>query len=262
MNNRQINAREITLKNIWEIFLKNWIVIVVAAVLAAVIPFAVIQLTYTPQYNSTATLYVLKQSDNSTGNADPTVSDFSLALNVINDCSYLIKDRVTLDKVIEQLSYEIEPDVLKDRITVTNPTGTRILEVSVKADTPELAKETVDILCSVGTETIADAMGFSQVNPSREGVLEEEPSNKMPAFMYVLFALVAAVMAYAVFLIIYIFDDRLSTAEDIRNQLGLTVLGEIPDVNSKKRGFYGYQNKLQPDKNDTSGMGSMKGQKQ
>ena len=47
---------------------------------------------------------------------------------------------------------------------MSNPEDTRILEVTVKADSPKMAKAIVDRICTIGAARIEDAMGFQQVN--------------------------------------------------------------------------------------------------
>ena len=125
-------------------------------------------------------------------------------------------------------------------ISTSNPENTRILEVTVEADSPELAKRIVDRLCEIGQDKIAEAMGFQQVNLFEYGTISDEPSNRMGIFTYALIGLVGAIAAYLVFLIMFVADDSLRTEDDIMQSLGLTVLAEIPDANGGKKGKYGH----------------------
>ena len=88
-------------------------------------------MTFVPQYASTATLYILRQADGAT--ASDASSDFSLALKVVNDCTYLLKSHTVLDEVISSLNLDMEYEDLYDCVSTSNPEDTRILEVTVKA---------------------------------------------------------------------------------------------------------------------------------
>ena len=242
------NVKVITFRDLWDIFVSRLWVLAVAAVVAVAILFTVSTLTFVPQYESVATLYILKQNENtdsSTGNSE----DFSLALKVVNDCNYLLKGHSVLDEVIKEQDLKYSYKQLYDRVTVTNPTDTRILEVRVEADSPELAKQIVDSICVIGTEKIEQAMGFQQVNLYEYGILKNEPCNNLSLTAYFLAAIAAAALTYVVFLLIFIFDDRIRTNEEIENAFGLSILGEIPNVgtNGKKgkysRYYRGYGNK-------------------
>lgn len=233
------HAKIITIKDLWDVFAQKWWVIVLAAV-GGVMVFCMIRyITFTPQYESTATLYILRQNEKEA--VMQTDSDFSLALKVVNDCTYLLKSHAVVDEVIERADLEISYKDFAKTITTTNPENTRILEVTVAADTPENAKRIVDMLCEIGQERIADAMGFQQVNLFEYGTLEYEPCNRIRKIKMVLVGIMIAAVVYAAFLLRFMLDDRIRTDEDIEKYLHLSVLGDIPNENEEKRnGHYGY----------------------
>ena len=143
----------VTLKDLWDLFLQRLWVMVLAAVIA-VAAFGFFKLlTYTPMYESTATLYILRQNDESTTSGDAS-SDFSLALKVVNDCTYLLKSHTVLDQVISELGLNMDYEVLYERVSTYNPSDTRILEVSVEAEDAAKAKQIVDKICQIGPDVI------------------------------------------------------------------------------------------------------------
>lgn len=233
-----VNLKTATLKDLWGIFIHRLWVMLLAACVCSGAFFLFNYITYEPQYSSTATLYILRQSDAVT--ASDANSDFSLALKVVNDCTYLLKSHTVLDEVISSLNLDMEYDDLYDCVSTSNPEDTRILEVTVKAGSPELAKRIVDQICIIGAQSIEVAMGFPQVNVYELGTIDPEPCNRVRMLSYALIGLTAAVLIYAVFLIVFVLDDRIKTDEDIERVLGLSVLGNIPRADSKRNGKYGY----------------------
>ena len=235
---QQTNVRVISLKDLWDIFIQRLWIMVLAAVLAVGGLFFFISLTFVPVYESTATLYILRQDEKevTTGMSD----DFSLALKVVNDCDYLLKSHSVLDEVIDKLNLDITYSSLSQCVTTKNPENTRILEVTVTSDTPEQAKRIVDNICLVGTEKITEAMGFEQVNLYEHGILNPEPCNKLSLMTYALIGLIVAILTYSAFLIAFLLDDRIRTDEDIERYLNLSILGEIPNFNDTKKNHYGY----------------------
>lgn len=231
MMNDPVETRVVTIKDLWTIFVKRMWVIVLVAVLSVILTFLFVKITVDPQYSSTATLYILRQE-----NAEASSSDFSLALNVVNDCDYLLKSHSVLDEVINELGLDMSYEELYNSISTSNPEDTRILKVTVTTDSPEKAKQIVDKLCQIGPEKITEAMGFQQVNLYEYGVLDRIPVNGFGLSGYVLVAMIAAVLTYAVFLFLFLVDDRIHSAEDIERRLGLSILGEIPDCNAPKKG--------------------------
>lgn len=235
---QQSNMRIITLKDLWNIFVQRFLIIVLAAVICMGGLFIVSRIAVDEKYESTATLYILRQNEKAS-NTDMT-SDFSLALNVVNDCTYLLKSHAVIDDVIEELKLDTGYDEMAESVSTYNPDNTRILEVTVEADTPEQAKKIVDSVCSIGAEKITQAMGFDQVYLYEYGTLESEPSNNIGLLIYLLVGIAAAVLAYTVCLVAYLIDDRIRSEEDIERYLGLTLLGDIPDSNDSGKNKYGY----------------------
>lgn len=237
---QEITAREISLKDLWQIFIHRLWMMLLAAVLAVCAFFAFSAITYTPRYSSTATMYILHQV-NENASAGDISSGFSQALKVVNDCDFMLKSDTILNAVSDRLGLGEDYEDLKDCITTKNPTDTRILQITVEADTPEMAKKIVDALCEIGADNINQAMGFEQVNLYEHGTLSTKPCNQTSLLSYVLVGGVAAVAVYFVFLLMFLMDDTLKSDEDCQMYLGIGIIGDIPDaddVNKRKYGGY------------------------
>lgn len=231
----QNRGKAISLRDLWHIFTERWWIMLLAAIIVMIGMFLIVKVTYTPEYQCKATLYILKRNDEATGSS----SDFSVALNVVKDCTYILKCHSVLDAVISVNDLDIEYKKLYNRITTKNPDGTRILEVTAKAPTPELAKKIVDSVCLFGTDKITESLGFKQTSICEEGIYDPMPCNRIGFAKYLLFGLLAAIAVYSVFFLIFILDDRISDNEEIEKILGLSVLGEVPDFNDEAHSKYG-----------------------
>ena len=156
------------LMDIWHIFIWHLIPIFAAAALAIAGLYVYAKFFKVTKYKSTATVYILKQERE--GDSSYTQSDFTLALNVVNDCVYMIRSYEVLDDVIEELGLDMTASELSKCITTRNPDGTRILEVSVETPSPEQSKRIVDSVCRIGAEKISATMSMDQL-PNRQGDL-------------------------------------------------------------------------------------------
>lgn len=214
----------IYLSDLWDVFVRRIVVIILAALVCMAGVFIYATKIVKPLYNSTSTLYVLRQDDTENYSS----SDFNLALNLVNDCTYMLKSHAVLDDVIEDLKLDMSYTALSDSISTKNPDSSRILEVSVKTDDPELSKKVVDKVCSIGAERISDAMRMDQVSVFERGTLEDTPCNRMGLMRYLLFGVLGAALCYLAFVVAFILDDKIKTEEDVKRYLQLSVLGEIP----------------------------------
>lgn len=232
--------RVISLRDLWEIFIHRLWIIVLAAAIGVVGLYTVNAITFEPRYQATATMYITRQSGSEDISSNDASTDFSLALKVVNDCTYFLKSHTVLDAVMEELDLDLEYDTLYKSVSTSNPEDTRILEVTVEAESPKLAKKIVDSICTVGTSCINEAMGYEQVTVYELGVMDDDPCNKTGLTVYIMVGLVIAVLVYFVFLLTYLLDDTIKSDEDIERYLGLSVLGDIPDADSTHKTRYGY----------------------
>ena len=239
MNNNNEYGIEIDFKSLFDLLLKKLPVMLLAAAVAVGVFFAYDTFTYVPEYESTAMLYVIKQES---GDRELSAQDFNLAMQTTVDCTLLLKSRTVLEQVIRDLGLDMSYASLYKTVSTSNPTNSRILNVTVTSNSPENAKRIVDKVCELGVEAIEDAMGFKQVNYYEHGTLAQKPSNRTSMKVYAVIGLVTAVVIYLIYAAKLIFDDRINSDEDIEKYLDLTIIGVIPDANAtsgKKYGRYG-----------------------
>lgn len=253
---KQNTMRVITLADIWGVFVNHLIPIILAAILCIGLLFAYGELFVTPKYSSTSTLYILKQENSN--DYVYTQSDFTLALNVVNDCTYMVKSHEVLDSVIDKLNLDADYKSLYNCISIENPDNTRILEVSVETDTPEQSKEIVDEICNTAAARINKTMGVDQVNVYSRGTISSAPSNSIEMTTYILSGIAVVVFVYAAYLVAFMLDDKIKTEEDVEKYLGLSVLAEIPNSNNPKHkngkySYYAYTNKHSGNKSSKGG---------
>ena len=242
-NNNTISA-EIDLVELFRyLFKPKKILIALAAMIVAVAALAgYYHVTYVPKYEAKATLYILKQDASKTAAS----SDFSTALNVVNDCAYILRMESVLDEVIEELGLNTSYGALRSRISTSNPEETRILEVRAQALTPDLAVKIADSVCRIGTQRINDSMGFKQVRIAEEAQYNPIPCNKPGLKNYALIGMLAMVAVFGVYVVLYLLDDGIHSDDDVQRYLGLSVLGRINSINRQSKyryETYGHNNK-------------------
>lgn len=231
MNNN--NESNIRIRDLFLLFMSNlWIMILVAAIVA-VSAFSFKFVTYKPLYESTGSMFILRQGE-SMEEIDYS-SNFNVALSVVNDCKKLLTSHTVIDAVIEENNLTYTYSQLNSMITITNPSNTRYLEITVLSKSPEESKLIVDSICEIGEKAIDDLMGFDQVNKFDEGTLAQHPSNTKYQFTFAfLVGLAAFLLTYVVIAMLFVFDDRISDPEVVEKQLGLSVLAIIPNVDIEK----------------------------
>lgn len=226
MNNNEIT---ISIGDIFRIFLKRWWIVLLVAAIVFASSYAFVSITYQEQYTSKSTIMVRNPEENLS--ASSSAYYYDITKTAVNDCQILLTSRAVLYRVIEELSlddFNISYGKLLRMISINGFADSHVLEVSVTSDNPDLAKEIVDKLCSVGAQQIEAHIDFATARVIDEGTLNRQPSNSVNIQLAIIFALLAAVITFGIFVIVYIADDKIRTPEDIEKRLGLSVLGVIP----------------------------------
>ena len=87
-----------------------------------------------------------------------SLSDLQLGTQLTKDYKVLVTSRPVLEQVTENLGLNLGYQQLNGKITVNNPTDTRILTISAKDTNPETARAIADEVASVSVARIAEIM--------------------------------------------------------------------------------------------------------
>lgn len=183
----------LSLKELLGLLWKGLPSMVLAAVLCCAGVFVWSSAAAVPQYSSTAVLYILPQTEQG--------EDFELALEVTEDCVYLLSSRTVLEDVIRKQALPLSWKQLQRRVEVNNPKNSRVLELSVRLDEPRVAKEAADALCAAGMEQVSETLGVPALRVVEPGTLEAEPCNALPGSAYILTGFLACAGVYALSLV-------------------------------------------------------------
>jgi capsular polysaccharide biosynthesis protein len=217
------NEMEIDLKDLLLEVLGYWKLIVVVAALAAVIGFAVSEFMMVPEYESTSELYVLTKSTTIT-----SLSDIQTSTSLTNDYIVVIKGRPVLEQVITNLGLDETYASLKGRVSVNNPSNSRLLDITVTDTDPAMAKRIADEIADVGAAFISQKLVQDPPEIVQYGYSDGEPVSPNVKKNTVLGGLVGAMLAIAIVALSYLFNDPILGPEDIEKKLGMHVLGTLP----------------------------------
>jgi capsular polysaccharide biosynthesis protein len=214
---------EIDLKDLLLEILAYWKLIVVAAALVAVIGFAVSEFMMVPEYESTSELYVLTKSTTIT-----SLSDIQTSTSLTDDYIVVIKGRPVLEQVITNLGLDETYVSLKERVSVNNPSNSRLLDITVTDTDPVMAKRIADEIADVGAAFISQKLVQDPPEIVQYGYSDGEPVSPNVKKNTVLGGLLGAMLAIAIVAVSYLFNDSILGPEDIEKKLGMHVLGTLP----------------------------------
>jgi capsular polysaccharide biosynthesis protein len=214
---------EIDLLDLCLELLDHWRVILLSTLVVAIIAFAYSEFIVVPQYQSTSELYVLSKSTSIT-----SLTDLQLGTNLTNDYVVVVKGRPVLDQVIVNLGLDTSYGSLSSRVSISNPSDSRILEITVTDPDPNQAKAIADEIAEVASEYIAEKMDQDPPTVLQYGYADGAAVSPSVMKNTAMGALLGAVLAMALIVIAYLLNDTIEDSEDLERKLDMTVLGVVP----------------------------------
>ncbi len=237
---KKIALKTISAKDLWAVLKRCYLLVIVAAVLVTTVLYVRAKNSYSPVYSSTAVVVLIGENDGAFDKGE-FADEYNIANRIVNDCNYLIKSRRVLNAAGEDVGIKNGYAALVGRVTVENPEETRIFNITAIGSSPEQAKTIADSVAKNGIKEIQHVFAYDQLRVFEEGNLSAAPINGFSFTTYAVYGAIAAIGVYAVFLLMFLFDTYIHTAEDVEHYLGLSVLGDIPRAGSKKRGYHAYK---------------------
>ncbi len=221
----------IDLGEIFSFILSKIVYVILATVLCAVISFLITYFLITPQYTSTATIYVLNRQSNES----VTSSDITSSTYLTEDYIEMIQSRTVIEAVIKELDLDLTYDQLLNVVTVSAQSDTRVIAISVTDPDPHMAHDITDAICMASVDHIKDIMELESVNIVDEANTPTEKSSPSISKNVLIAALLGLVASIGILVLIFILDDKVKTSEDVERYLGISVLGAMPLDNSLVR---------------------------
>lgn len=178
-----------------------------------------------PKYTSTTRIYVVSRTADSITNQDLQAGSY-----LVKDYQEVITSNEVLSSVIDKEKLSLTPNELSSMISVTIPTDTRVISISVEDDNAQEAATIANTVREVAAEKIKAVTKVDDVTTLEAAEVPKEPSSPNIKRNTLIGVIAGGVLAVISIIILEILDDRVRRPEDIEDVLGLPLLGIVPDI--------------------------------
>lgn len=179
-----------------------------------------------PKYTSTTRIYVVSRSSDSS----LTNQDLQAGSYLVNDYKEVITSNEVLSSVINQENLSLSTSELSNMISVSIPTDTRVISISVEDTDAQEASDIANTIREVAAEKIKAVTKVDDVTTLEAAEVASKPSSPNIKRNAALGALVGGFLAIVGILVLEVLDDRVRRPEDVEEVLGMTLLGVVPDI--------------------------------
>ena len=225
---------EISLEEIWEVVKKNWKLMVICTVVAAVLGFLVNQFLLAPTYTASSRLYIMNTTQANNYNTDGeqivSTTDLSSSLMLSKDYIEILKsDRVT--KAAAQRMGLLNLGGYD--ISVSAATDTRMIKIVVTGTDQKGVAKLANILTEEFTACVQQIIHMDNVTVIDTAPVPAGPSGPAKVKNTMLCAMAGLMIALAISFLRYFLDTTIKSSDDIERYLNLPVLAKIPDFTER-----------------------------
>ena len=239
MNNKNEEV-EINLFHIFGLLWQKVWIIVLSMILIGAILFSYSLFLITPLYKASAQMYV-NNSNISIGGTSVSISSSELtaAKSLLEVYVIILKTRLTLERVIEELDLKYTYEQLNNMVSANSVNGTEIFEISVSSPDPAEAEKIVNKIVEILPDRISDVVDGSSVRLVDHAVLPTEKDSPNCTYYAIIGLLIGAILSCDVVILIDVLDNTVRGEEYLSQRYNIPVLAVVPDVYESKKHSYG-----------------------
>ena len=180
-----------------------------------------------PTYTASSMIYMRGSSTNTTSYQDLQVGEA-----LTQDYEVIFTSRVVLQEVIDRLGLDIDYKDLATQIEMSNPTDTRILTVSMTSTDAQRAADIVNTLVEVSIEKIKEMDPEEPYRVFEEAIADWTPVGPSAPKNLAVGGLLGLCLVAAYLILMYVWNDKIRTSDDVERALGIPVLCMVPENKS------------------------------
>ena len=229
---------EIDLKEIFYYIFKKKIFVIFSVIICGIIGMLYTKYMVTPMYSSYSTVVLSKPEDttlieNGTTEASSnsiTQNDVTLNQKLISTYSEIMKSRTVAEQVINELNLNISENELMSNVSVSAKDDTEMLKISVSNKDPQIAAQIANSITEVFKVKIKEIYNIENVTTIDTAIASNSPYNVNYIKNGIIFAGIGGIACCGILFLIFYFDTRIKSKEEVEELLNLEVLAVIPEI--------------------------------
>ena len=228
--------KSISLQEMLVLLKKYLFVIMAAGIIGGVVTWCICSFCVAPVYEARAKMIVnARQEQTGTVTNDQILS----AQKLVDTYAIIIRSQPVLEPVVEKLDLAMDFERLAKIVSVTSVNETQVMQIAVQSTDPDQALNIVAEIVATCPKIIIDAVDAGSVKTVEPAHIRKNPVAPNTN-LYTLLAAFLCMFAVVAFVFIrFAMDNTYKSEIDLRDDLGLPVLGVIPDYESCLKGADG-----------------------
>ncbi len=228
------NETVIDLRQLFVLLKKNYLRIILWGILGAIVAVVVSFIFMTPKYSASIDLLVNQKASNQSLQYNVQQAD----LQAINTYKDVIQKPVILAPVVKELrqkdNYSGSVESLEKVVTISNETNSQVVTVTVTDTNAYTAADLANTIGKVFSQKIKKMMKVDNVTVVTKATADTDPVSPNKKLNLLIGIVVGLLIGIAIVVIKDLLDTTVRDEKFLVEELGLTSLGAISHIQSKK----------------------------
>lgn len=203
-------------------------ILLFCTVIGAVVTGMYTKLFITPQYQSSAMIYIYGST------ASFNSSKLTLSSELTEDYTTLAKSREVMEGVIDKMGFDCTTQELASAISVSHDENSSILMMTATNSDPKVAADIANSVADETAERISEVMNIDKPSTVEDAVVSSSPVSPNLLKNGLIGAFAGLVIAAGVIILSFLKDDTIKTADDVAHYLDTTLLACLPKEKMRK----------------------------
>ena len=221
-----MEEQEIRLDEIFNSLKKRWIMIVALTLIAAIISAAISFFVIKPKYEATTKIFVGKDEGE---NSAYSQSDVVMYQNLLKTYSEVIKTKDLIANSINDSNLDLKTNEVLGNLSVTSIANTQIMKLAYQSEDPQEAKVILEKVTARFIERSKQLIPNGNVKVVEIVEYPENPISPNKKMNIAIAGVLGLMLGVGIALLIEFLDNTYKNKDQIERELGLPVLGMIPE---------------------------------
>ena len=225
---------EMNVKEFLNVIKKNLLIIIIISILFGIGGFVYSNYIKIPKYKTYTTLVLTRSQENDSESAI-TQNDITLNQKLVYTYSELIKSKLVLNQVKNNLNLKYKINELSDMIKVDSIENTEILKITVESVEANETSTIANNVAEVFSVEVSNIYEINNVSIIDKAVVPTNVSNNTVLRDTILSIIAGAALSIGTIFIIYYFDDTIKFSDSLEEEIELPIIGKVLKEKSDKK---------------------------
>lgn len=218
---------EVSFQKITDTWKNHWILITTVTLVFAILGFLYAQFFVSPKYEASANM-IVQTNTVQTVNDNVSSQYVDSARNLAKTYAQILNSSKVQNHVIQDLQLDLTAAELKKLAVAAPVTDSQIVRVTVTTEDSEVSKSIADAYLRLGPDDLNALIEAGKCSAVSGVEAKKDPIKPGMKQTIILMALIGLVLSFAYGLIRELQNHYIVTSSDVKEELGLPVLGVIP----------------------------------